>query len=584
MAKTFNPNRVGGGGVSIVRAADGTYSLKETGFDQISSLNMIDLGTVAKVTPPKVIGPVTSDPKDELKNQTKAAFLLPKQDRGDDPFTTEKMLRSATDVSKDLQTTFDKPNMREVAGNRVSTFNATTFDDAVGTRIKDPTESVFGRSMPSEEQFERQDVLPSTSVETPQEKLAVTSANVQKGLVDPPGFTNPFKGFLGSKFQTEKGTSVNVDKGRGSPTDEKYRSEVAQGGMPTDVERRQQRQLGMTDEERRQQFQLGSLGISADPSKTTFGTAVDQEQGFTDIDRFKGVSTMGALAGEGEKDNFVSIPAKTTFRESVNTALKGVGEAVKFMSPVMGVVKALGTPRNESASTTAFNKGKFNIVTSSGSMQGRIVGDDGTYDPGNNLFHGMNRSSAFGNLEKAGQKRIDNINKTLARQAKSGKQSQTLIDRRDKFERELNDYRSDKNDHNIRSAKKKGIDTSKLNPNEMRNVAETGNESGNTSGKSIVCTAMYQTTGLQDWSKAMKIWYIYQKKYLTIQHQEGYHKLFKPFVKGMHKSNIIKAVGAHFAKHRTQHLKHIMFNSKPSLLGKIYNKILEPICYWAGKK
>ena len=102
-------------------------------------------------------------------------------------------------------------------------------------------------------------------------------------------------------------------------------------------------------------------------------------------------------------------------------------------------------------------------------------------------------------------------------------------------------------------------------------------------GKSIVCTAMYQTTGLEDWKKAMKIWYIYQKKYLTIQHQEGYHKLFKPFVKGMYKNKIIKTIGAHIAKHRTQHLKHVMFNSKPSLLGKIYNKILEPICYWVGK-
>ena len=150
--------------------------------------------------------------------------------------------------------------------------------------------------------------------------------------------------------------------------------------------------------------------------------------------------------------------------------------------------------------------------------------------------------------------------------------------------KELTEYRNEKNVSNINSAKKKGIDTTKLNPNEMRNVAESGDPGGTGGGKSIVCTAMYQTTGLQDWAKAMKIWYIYQKRYLTMQHQEGYHKLFKPFVKGMHKSNIIKAIGAHFAKHRTQHLKHIMFNSKPSLLGKIYNKILEPICYWAGKK
>ena len=116
----------------------------------------------------------------------------------------------------------------------------------------------------------------------------------------------------------------------------------------------------------------------------------------------------------------------------------------------------------------------------------------------------------------------------------------------------------------------------------MRGQTGGGSDPGG-GGKSIVCTAMYQTTGLKDWSKAMKIWYIYQKKYLTIQHQEGYHILFKPFVKGMHKSSIIKAIGAHVARHRTQHLKHVMFNSKPSLLGKIYNKILEPICYFVGK-
>ena len=47
--------------------------------------------------------------------------------------------------------------------------------------------------------------------------------------------------------------------------------------------------------------------------------------------------------------------------------------------------------------------------------------------------------------------------------------------------------------------------------------------------------------------------------------------------------NIIKLLGAHVAKHRTQDLKHIMFNSKPSWLGRIYRKILEPICYLVGR-
>ena len=38
--------------------------------------------------------------------------------------------------------------------------------------------------------------------------------------------------------------------------------------------------------------------------------------------------------------------------------------------------------------------------------------------------------------------------------------------------------------------------------------------------------------------------------------QEGYHWLFKPFVKAMKKSKIVEALGAHVAKHRTQELKH----------------------------
>ena len=569
MAKTFNPNRVGGGTFSIVRAADGTYSLKETGFDQISSLNMVDLDAVAKTTTAAKTETAAEKTGTTTADQTKAAFLLPKQDRGDDPFTFEKSLKSGADISKSLsdsatQTMIANQEAQERAAGigPVSTFDADRFDDAVGTRIKDPTESVFGRSTPSKEQFQRQTFLPETKVETPQEKLKMTSANVQKGLVEPEGFTNPFKGMLGSKFQTEKGSEVTQAGKPGMLGDTGGSMDRMSGTIPGTT-------FGTgtaSSTQAEQEAAAGTLGISADPTKANvpFGTSVDNIQGFTD------------------KKDFISAPAKTTFRQSVSTALKGVGEAVQMMSPIRGVLQTLGTPRNESASTTAFNKGKFNIVTSSGPMQGRIVGDKGDYDPANNLFHGMNRTSAFGNLEKAGQKRIDRIKTNLAKGKYRNPEAQQA--KVDKFERELDDYRRGKNDHNIKSAKKKGIDTSKLNPNEMRNVAETGNESGNTSGKSIVCTAMYQTTGLQDWAKAMKIWYIYQKKYLTLQHQEGYHKLFKPFVKGMHKSNIIKAIGAHFAKHRTQHLKHVLFKSKPSLLGKVYSKVLETICYWAGKK
>jgi len=550
MAKTFNPNRVGGGTVSIVRAADGTYSLKETGFDQISSLNMIDLGAVATTTTAAKTETAAEKTGTTTADQTKAAFLLPSGDK-EDPFTFEKTLKSGADVSKSLQTTFDKP---------VSTFDAMQEDSLENrTSIKSPTENVFGRSIPSEEQFQRQDMLPETKVETPQEKLAVTSANVQSGKVDPPGFTNPFKGLLGRKFQTEKGSEVTQAGNPGMLGDTGGSMDQMSGAMP-----------GMLDPTGRMGAS-NTLGISADPS--VLSTQAQQEAAALGIKSTISGTDLEADAGTVPRSDIQPV-AKKTFVQSVGTALKGVGEVVSKL-PTIQLITGLGRQRNEDQATIGLNSRKFNIVTSSGPMQGRIVGNDGSYDPANNLFHGMNRASAFGNLESAGKKRIDRINRTIEKKKARGQDTSVLEKRSNDFQNELKDYQREK------AAEQKATQGPAGGQSSGGNYNGGGN---NNSGKSIVCTAMYQTTGLQDWSKAMKIWYIYQKKYLTIQHQEGYHKLFRPFVKAMHKNNIVKEIGAHFAKHRTQHLKHVMFNSKPSLLGKIYNKILEPICYWAGKK
>jgi hypothetical protein len=286
------------------------------------------------------------------------------------------------------------------------------------------------------------------------------------------------------------------------------------------------------------------------------------------------VSDQDLEADPGTKPR-TDIKLKQSALKTVSTSLKTTGDSIlsKIKTPMMMVLDAIA---GSETATQTHDKGYFNVRN-----DGRIAGN-----PATDLYAGMNRVSMFGNLEKAGAKRIATREKTIAK--KGYGPGDKFYDDTQNMKKQQDNYRSSKNDSNIASynrdkAKTQGSIT-QLNPNEMRNVAETGDAGGNSSGgKSIVCTAMYQTTGLEDWKKAMKIWYIYQKKYLTIQHQEGYHKLFKPFVKGMHKNKIIKAIGAHVAKHRTQHLKHIMFNSKPSLLGKVYNKILEPICYWVGK-
>ena len=101
----------------------------------------------------------------------------------------------------------------------------------------------------------------------------------------------------------------------------------------------------------------------------------------------------------------------------------------------------------------------------------------------------------------------------------------------------------------------------------------------------IVCTEMYRQTQLDDLKQAIKIWGVYEKKYLTPYHQTGYHYLFKPWVRGMQTSTILTSVGAYLAKARTQHLKYIMTKgkSKDSFVGNVWCKIIHPIVYITGR-
>jgi len=119
----------------------------------------------------------------------------------------------------------------------------------------------------------------------------------------------------------------------------------------------------------------------------------------------------------------------------------------------------------------------------------------------------------------------------------------------------------------------------------VTNTPPKADNSGGGNDKGIVCTEMYRQTQLDDWANAMKIWYIYQKKYLTPLHEIGYHWLFKPYVQGMRTSSVLTNLGAFFAQKRTEHLKYILTKgkSKDSLIGNIWCKIIHPIVYMVGK-
>ena len=120
-----------------------------------------------------------------------------------------------------------------------------------------------------------------------------------------------------------------------------------------------------------------------------------------------------------------------------------------------------------------------------------------------------------------------------------------------------------------------------------------GGDGGDGDGK-IVCTEMYRQTKLEDWKNDMKIWGLHTTTHLTPYHQNGYHVLFKPWVRGMRKHKWLMLSGGWLAKRRTQHLKHVLSNSgyfefgiskneKDDIVGNIWCKVWHPVSYIVGK-
>ena len=566
MAK-FDFNRTTGGTLELVRDASGNYSVNKVGFTRLPALNLPDLTGSTTITPPDSTTPPDPIPDDEtIEGQTAQAFQTGDDNRKD--FTNESMLKTAAQTSKLLTSSYDTIVEDE------------TFDDRT-LKIKSPTESISGYDDAYIEDQKRKESgqynLDDLLMDLP-EDTRVKDENIIISLREPDGEVK-------KKYNLLEETNKIMDSLKG----DRFRkgTELARPVEGTidqaAIDRSPPKEtLGISTPDREQFRRQTTLPIQVDNQKA-IGDYMDESVYSTgktlgigtsipDPEQFRR-QTLGIGTSIPDREQFrrqTTLPPETPKRnalETINTSLKKVFET---FSPIGILAREIGRPVNESAGAVAYNISTFQTRGDLGSSTdpGRIVGN-----PSTQLYAGMNRVSKYGNLAKAGDKRIATRKATIARKGiKSASNpngvSQEFVDNTNNMEGQSKKYKEGLKNAPVTGTTKPG---------------ESGG-SGPTGGKSIVCTAMYQTTGLQDWAKAMKIWYIYQKRYLTIQHQEGYHKLFKPFVKAMHKSNIVKAIGAHFAKHRTQHLKHIMFNSKPSLLGKVYNKILEPICYWAGRK
>ena len=116
-----------------------------------------------------------------------------------------------------------------------------------------------------------------------------------------------------------------------------------------------------------------------------------------------------------------------------------------------------------------------------------------------------------------------------------------------------------------------------------RDVQMSGSSSGGGGGGKIVCTMMNESYGFGNFRN--KIWLKHSRD-LPKEYEIGYHTIFLPlvkFAKGEGKLNkVVKKTLEHIARHRTIDLKKEM-KGKIHTLGRVYRKILEPICLMVGK-
>lgn len=109
------------------------------------------------------------------------------------------------------------------------------------------------------------------------------------------------------------------------------------------------------------------------------------------------------------------------------------------------------------------------------------------------------------------------------------------------------------------------------------------NRGGGGGGGKIVCTMMNESYGFGNFRN--KIWLRHSRD-LPKEYEIGYHTIFLPlvkFAKGEGKLNkVVKKTLEHIARHRTLDLKQEM-KGKTHTLGRVYRKILEPICLMVGK-
>ena len=511
--KTFDPNRIGGGTFELVQdPATGKYSYNKVGFQPLKSLTIPDLGAATTTT-----AATTTETKKDATDISKPFEQLTKQTGGgggEGIDYTGQMLKEARKINPQLQMTRDNLTSSFIGEERpTKTYSEQLAELQRGT--VQPTVGSFGT-----------------------DPTAMTKQESDKPMG--PGSSNPRRRNQGPlSTATETATLTGPKPGAG---DLRGFSKNRTTARPD----RAMTQSETVSDDQKRESQLGIKQVeSTQPTIGSFGTDPTSLVGGTDLE-----------ADAGAKPR-ADIKVAPTALKKVQTSLKSLTNSVGAIltsGPVMTLAKAAftETPVNK------HDKKYFNVR--GGSVDGqRIAGN-----PATDLYAGMNRVSAFGNLEKAGDKRIATREKTIARKGYGPG---------DKFYDDTQNMK--KQASNYKASKQKATQG----PAGGATTGGGGNGGGSGGGR-VICTELNKTGELSTKDLVRDIKFTYRN--LSKKHLKGYLAWAIPTVKHIKKYPTYREVWKHVAQHRANDIAWRMKEGKFDLLGRIYAGIGEPLCWLIG--
>jgi len=259
----------------------------------------------------------------------------------------------------------------------------------------------------------------------------------------------------------------------------------------------------------------------------------------------------------------------STQLKSVRTALSPLAKAVGFvMNPIKGLIGAAAGMVKDTP-TQAHARKFFNTTGNTSRISG---------NPAEDLYAGMNQTSAFGNLEKSGEKRIATREATIAR--KGYKAGDKFFDNTQKMKKDQSTYKNDKDTNVVDKGFTRTRAERKANPGRQdANTMSGGGGNGGNGGR-VICTELHSAGEMstKDWIRDTQFTF----KGLTPEHVKGYLFWAIPTVVHMKKYPKYRKIWKHIAQHRANDIAWRLNQGKFDLLGRLYAGIGEPLCWLLG--